>query len=96
METGMDFFTVPTAPDSLAQGNALGIKEKHTAALKGRDTERHAGHEGMGYFYDDFYWRARFLYRPYRAMFSITLLPRALPWANESGAVGTTEKLAFH
>jgi hypothetical protein len=34
------FFTVPTALDSLAQGNALGIKKKHTAALKGRDTER--------------------------------------------------------
>jgi hypothetical protein len=26
----------------------------------------------------------------------IVLLPRALPWAKESGAVGTTKKLTFH
>jgi hypothetical protein len=28
-------------------------------------------------------------------MFPIALLPRALPWAKESGAVGTIEKLTF-
>jgi hypothetical protein len=54
-KTDVDFFTVPTAPDPLAQGNALGINEKYNAALKGRNTERHRAHEGTGYSHYDSY-----------------------------------------
>jgi hypothetical protein len=71
--------TVPTAPNSLAQGNAPGDNVREDIALNGRNKRTVLRNILL-------------LSSPFRAVLRFLFIPRALPWANESGAVGTAKK----
>jgi hypothetical protein len=86
---------VPTAPDSLAQGNALGNNAMRNLALKGR-YKRMFANSNCPKISSAVGRNMPPVSRPFRAAVCFLLIPRALPWAKESGAVGTTEKPAFY